>query len=148
MGLASKLIYKQFDFGVSARANIGNYVYNSVAAERMNVGRNGIWSPLAFFENKVSSAFDTNFTGGSGITFMSDYYVQNASFARIDNITAGYSFNKLLGGVISGGRVSATIQNPFVFTKYKGLDPEIFGGIDGNIYPKPVVTVIGLTLNF
>lgn len=148
MGLASKLIYKKFDFGVSARANIGNYVYNAVAAERMNIGRNGIWSPLAFFENKVMSAFDTNFTGGSGITFMSDYYVQNASFVRIDNITAGYSFDKILGGVISGGRISATVQNPFVITKYKGLDPEIFGGIDGNIYPKPVVTVIGLTLNF
>lgn len=148
MGLASKLVYKQFDFGVSARANIGNYVYNAVAAERMNVGRNGIWSPLAFFENKVMSAFDTNFTGGSGITFMSDYYVNNASFARIDNITAGYSFDKIFGGLISGGRLSATVQNPFVFTKYKGLDPEIFGGIDGNIYPKPIVTVIGLTLNF
>lgn len=148
MGLASKLIYKKFDFGVSARANIGNYVYNAVAAERMNVGRNGIWSPNAFFENKVMSAFETNFTGGSGITFMSDYYVTNASFVRIDNITAGYSFNKFLGGLISGGRVSATVQNPFVITKYKGLDPEIYGGIDGSIYPKPVVTVIGLTLNF
>ena len=94
------------------------------------------------------SAFDTNFTGGSGITFMSDYYVQNASFVRIDNITLGYSFGKLFGGVISGGRLSGTVQNPFIFTKYKGLDPEIFGGIDGSIYPKPIVSIIGLTLNF
>lgn len=148
MGFATKIVYKAFDFGVSARANIGNYVYNSVAAERMNVGRNGVWSPLEFFENKVMSAFETNFTGGSGITFMSDYYVQNASFARIDNITLGYSFGKLFGGVISGGRLSGTVQNPFIFTKYKGLDPEIFGGIDGSIYPKPIVSIIGLTLNF
>ena len=83
-----------------------------------------------------------------GNNFMFDYYVQNVSFARIDNITAGYSFNKILGGLISGGRISATVQNPFVFTNYKGLDPEIFGGIDGNIYPKPIVSVLGLTLNF
>ncbi|MDD3787579.1 MAG: TonB-dependent receptor [Petrimonas sp.] len=146
MGLSSKVIYKQFDFGISTRANIGNYVYNAVAAERMNVGTNGIWSPLGFFENKVMSAFDTNFTGGSGITFMSDYYVQNASFLRVDNITLGYSFNKV--GFISGGRLSATVQNPLVFTQYKGLDPEVFSGIDGNIYPKPVMVVFGVTLNF
>ena len=146
MGLSTKVIYKQFDFGISARANIGNYVYNSVAAERMNVGPNGVWSPLGFFENKVMSAFETNFTGGSGITFMSDYYVQKASFLRVDNITVGYSFDNL--GFISGGRISATVQNPFVITDYKGLDPEIFNGIDGSIYPKPVLTVIGLTLNF
>jgi iron complex outermembrane receptor protein len=92
------------------------------------------------------SAFETNFTGGSGITFMSDYYVQKASFLRVDNITVGYSFDNL--GFISGGRISATVQNPFVITDYKGLDPEIFNGIDGSIYPKPVLTVIGLTLNF
>ena len=77
---------------------------------------------------------------------MSDYYVQKASFLRVDNITVGYSFDNL--GFISGGRISATVQNPFVITDYKGLDPEIFNGIDGSIYPKPVLTVIGLTLNF
>jgi len=50
--------------------------------------------------------------------------------------------------VISGGRIYATVQNPFVITKYKGLDPEVFGGLDSNVYPKPVITVIGLSLNF
>ena len=79
--------------------------------------------------------------------YFSDYYVQNASFLRCDNITLGYSFKKVLN-VIQSGRLSATVQNPFVITKYKGLDPEIFGGIDNNVYPRPVMTVIGLTLNF
>jgi iron complex outermembrane receptor protein len=79
--------------------------------------------------------------------YFSDYYVQNASFLRCDNITLGYSFKKLFN-VIQSGRLSATLQNPFVITKYKGLDPEIFGGIDNNVYPRPVMTVIGLTLNF
>jgi len=148
MGLSTKVVYKNFDFGTSIRASIGNYVYNSVAAERLNVGTNGVWSPLGFFENKVMSAFDTNFTGQSGITYLSDYYVQNASFVRIDNITAGYTFGKLFNGVISGGRISATVQNPLVLTGYKGLDPEVFSGIDGSLYPKPIMTVIGLSLNF
>lgn len=146
MGLASKLIYKAFDFGVTLRSNIGNYMYNAVAAERLNVGRTGIWSTLGYFENKPVSSFETNFSGGS-LTYLSDYFVQDASFIRVDNITAGYTFKNLFGA-ISSGRISATVQNPFIFTKYKGLDPEVFGGIDGSIYPKPIVTVIGLTLNF
>lgn len=150
MGFTSKLIYKEFDFGVSVRSSIGNYIFNSVAAERANVGTNGIWSPLEFFSNVTKSAFDTNFIGTSmsgAPTFLSDYYIQDGSFVKIDNITAGYSFKKLFG-LIGGGRLSATVQNPFIFTKYKGLDPEVFGGIDGSIYPKPIMTVIGLTLNF
>lgn len=146
MGLSSKVIYNHFDFGISIRSNLGNYIYNSVDAERLNVGKSGIWSTLGFFSNKPRSAFNTNFSGGEK-SYLSDYYVQNASFARIDNITAGYSFDKLFG-FISGGRLSLTVQNPLVITAYKGLDPEVFGGIDGNIYPKPIMTVLGLTLNF
>ncbi len=146
MGFAAKLIYKSFDLGMTLRSNIGNYMYNAMAAERLNVGSSGIWSSLGYFENKPKISFDTNFTGGA-TTYLSDYFVQNASFVRVDNITFGYSFKKMFG-VFSGGRVSATVQNPFVFTKYKGLDPEVFGGIDGTIYPKPVTSIIGLTLNF
>ena len=78
---------------------------------------------------------------------MSDHYIQNASFVRCDNITLGYSFDKLLN-IVSGGRIYATVQNPFVITKYKGLDPEVFGGIDGNLYPRPIISVIGVSLNF
>lgn len=146
MGFASKLIYKAFDFGVTLRSNIGNYMYNSVAAERLNVGKTGIWSTLGYLENKPMYSFETNFSGDA-LTYLSDYFVQNASFIRVDNITAGYSFKNLFGAIESG-RLSASVQNPFVFTKYKGLDPEVFGGIDGSLYPKPIVTVIGLTLNF
>lgn len=155
MGLSTKVVYKAFDFGISTRANFGNYVYNAVAAERMNVGPNGVWSPLGFFENKVMSAFDTNFTGNTGNAFMSDYYVQNASFFRVDNITLGYSFANIFNSRTSG-RFSATVQNPLVITSYKGLDPEVVNvtptgttiGIDGSLYPKPVMVVFGLSLNF
>jgi len=146
MGLSSKIIYKNFDFGVTLRASIGNYMYNGVAASNLNVGSGGVYSSLGYLSNKVMSAFDTNFTGKSN-DYLSDYYVQNASFLRCDNISVGYSFKKLFG-VIDSGRISTTVQNPFVITKYKGLDPEISGGIDNNIYPRPIIALLGLTLNF
>ena len=146
MGLSSKLIYKEFDFGVSLRASLNNYVYNDVDANRANVGQGGIWSTSGFLVNKPMSAFQTNFVGKTNYYF-SDYYVQNASFVRVDNITVGYTFKNLFH-VISSGRLSATVQNPFVITKYKGLDPEVFDGRDNNIYPRPVMSIIGLSLNF
>ena len=147
MGLSSKLIVKRFDLGVSLRASIGNYNYNSVEAQRLNVGSAYVWSPLGYFSNMTRSAMETNFSGKSTIQYMSDYFVQNASFVRCDNITLGYSFDKVLN-VISGGRIYATIQNPFVITKYKGLDPEVYGGIDSNLYPRPTISIIGVSLNF
>ena len=78
---------------------------------------------------------------------LSDYYVQNAAFFRIDNITLGYTFQNLFGAKTSG-RVYAVCQNPFVFTKYKGLDPEVAGGIDLDVYPRPVSFLLGVNLNF
>ena len=146
MGLSSKIVYKQFDFGVSMRASLGNYVYNDFAANKANVGASGVWSTSGFYVNKPTSALETNFVGKTNWYF-SDYYVQNASFVRVDNITVGYTFKNLFHA-ISSGRLSATVQNPFVITKYKGLDPEVFTGVDNNIYPRPIMTVIGLSLNF
>jgi len=147
MGLSSKLIYKNFDLGISLRASIGNYVYNDVAASHANISVSNVYSAEAF-TNIMSSALETNFTGSNlGDYFKSDYYVQNASFVRCDNITLGYTLKNLFK-VISTGRVYATVQNPFVISSYKGLDPEIYGGIDNNIYPRPMITMIGLSLNF
>ena len=76
---------------------------------------------------------------------MSDFFVENASFLRIDNITLGYTIpsKKKLNA-----RVYATISNPCVFSRYKGLDPEVSGGIDNNIYPRSMTTVIGCSLQF
>jgi len=147
MGLASKILYKNFDLGFTLRASIGNYVYNAVAASNLNVGETGIWNSLLFFQNKPVNSFDANFQGTSTLTFLSDYFVQNASFVRCDNITMGYSFKNLFNA-ISSGRVYATVQNPFVITGYKGLDPEIYGGIDSSIYPRAMITVVGVSLNF
>ena len=78
---------------------------------------------------------------------LSDYFVQNASFLKCDNITLGYSFEKLFGANI-GGRVFATASNVFTITKYKGIDPEVGGGIDNSLYPRPFSALVGLSLNF
>jgi TonB-linked SusC/RagA family outer membrane protein len=150
MGFSAKLTYKNFDFGMNWHASIGNYVYNDYAANNSNLSNASIYRNGAL-NNKPSSALETNFSASSTDYKFSDYYVQNASFLRCDNITLGYSFKNLFK-VISSGRISATVQNAILITKYTGLDPEVNtstnNGIDNNIYPKPVVTVIGLTLNF
>ena len=147
MGLSSKLIYKGFDFGFTLRASIGNYMYNAVQSGTINVAKEGVWNALGYFQNRPLSAFTDNYQGTSTSSFMSDHFVQDASFVRCDNITLGYSFKNVLK-YISTGRIYVTVQNPFVFTKYTGLDPEIYGGIDNNIYPRPMITVLGVSLNF
>ncbi|MBQ5749872.1 MAG: SusC/RagA family TonB-linked outer membrane protein, partial [Bacteroidaceae bacterium] len=140
MGFTSKLMWKNWDFSFSLRAALGNYVYNNNDACNSNLD---VYSTLGFFSNRPLSALDTQFFGTDD-SYASDYYVQNASFLRCDNITLGYSFQ---GKVISG-RVYATVQNPFVITGYNGIDPEVNGGIDNNVYPRPLVSLIGVTLDF
>ncbi len=142
MGLSSKMTYKGWDFGFSLRASLGNYVYNDVDASRASL--TDMWSDKGFWSNRPASAFETNFQGKKEF-FLSDYYVQNASFVRVDNITVGYTFRNLFNKGIYG-RVYGTVSNPMVFSKYKGLDPEMHSGIDNNIYPRPMVSLIGLSL--
>lgn len=146
LGFSAKLIYKKFDVSFSLRSNIGNYVFNGVAAGSNNLGTAGVFS-LGYLSNKNLSALETNFQGTSTSTFMSDYYIEKASFVKCDNITLGYSFENAFN-VIKSGRIFATVQNPFVITGYKGLDPEIYGGIDQTIYPRPLMTIVGVSLNF
>lgn len=147
LGFSSRFIYKNFDFSFNLRSHIGNYMYNDVAARSHNLSDTGIWSTSGFFVNKPASAFETNFTQNRINAHLSDYYIQNASFLRVDNITLGYSFGKMFD-VISSGRLFASVQNPFVFTGYTGFDPEKFDGIGNDIYPRPIVSLIGLSLQF
>ncbi|MDH6303756.1 TonB-linked SusC/RagA family outer membrane protein [Parabacteroides sp. PF5-5] len=146
MGLSSKFTYKNFDLGFTLRASFNNYMYNDIQANRANVGVSGIWSTSGFFSNRPKSTIETGFQG-IGNYYLSDYYVQNASFLRCDNITFGYSFPTLFGYPVSG-RAYVTGQNLFVITKYDGLDPEKNDGIDNNMYPRPMVGLVGVTLNF
>jgi iron complex outermembrane receptor protein len=146
MGFTSKLIYKKWDLGFSLRASFNNYVYNGVEAGNSNLSLTQLFIGNAW-HNVLGMARDKNWQTANIQGALSDYYIQNASFLKCDNITIGYSFDNLFG-LKASGRVYATAQNVFTITDYKGLDPEIDGGYDGNIYPRPFVGILGVSLNF
>lgn len=142
IGLTSNLSVGQFDFSFAGRANIGNYVYNNVATDMGYLQR--LYHPTDYLSNVHRSAVANNILLQSSATF-SDHFVTNASFFRFDHITLGYTFDQLLGDFL---RLYATVQNPLVFTKYDGLDPEIGNGIDNNFYPRPRTFLFGLSVTF
>ena len=144
-GFATTLRYKNFDLRIASHGSIGNYNWNGMAAN--GAATNEIYANQ-FLHNVSQSALNTNF---KMVQQLSDYYIQNASFYRIDNITFGWNFEKTAGvkhALPLSGRISASVQNPFVFTKYSGLDPEIFGGVDVNFYPRPIAVILGVNLTF
>jgi iron complex outermembrane receptor protein len=106
-----------------------------------------MYDPSGFLKNVVTSASYTNFVEPQ---YLSSYYIQEASFLRMDNVSLGYTFDDLgIWRENQRGRISFTVQNPFVITDYKGIDPEFSNdGIDNNIYPHPRVFILGLSLNF
>lgn len=139
LGFSARFNYKNFDFAASSRGSIGNYVYNQVAAgasyDQM--------SQIGYWKNFTRQLNDTKFVKRQ---FTSDYFVQNASFFKLDNISAGYSFNNVYDKI--NIRVSFAVQNVLTITKYKGLDPEIDGGIDNNIYPRPRTFMFGINITY
>lgn len=145
MGFTSQLTYKNWDFSFALRSSLGNYVYNNVQANREAWDGSQMYDQSGFLKNRLNSAWTTNFRAGQ---YRSSYYVQKASFLRMDNITLGYTFDKLFT-TNQSARVYLTVQNPFVITNYNGLDPEISGeGIDNNIYPRPLSFMLGFSLKF
>jgi len=137
VGISSRLAYKQVDFSFSGRANIGNYAYNNVASGALY---STVYNQSGFFNNIPKQVNNAKFTNTQ---YFSDFYVENASFFRMDNMSVGYNFEKFYRA-----RLSLTVQNAFIITKYKGLDPEVNGGIDNNFYPRPRVYVLGVNLTF
>ena len=153
MGFASKLEWKNWDFGFSLRASIGNYMFNNVMQGYHNVSPAAVYEVVsgAYLNNRPVESVNMGWQTYDNETVFSDYWVQNASFLKCDNITLGYSFNELFksGGYHGlGGRVYGSVSNVFCITKYDGIDPEIFGGIGGDIFPRPISFILGLTLNF
>lgn len=149
MGFNTTLRYKEFDFGMSLRANFGNYVFNAFAANNSTLYPS---YTSEFLNNKYRGALETGFTNvNSSEQRLSDLFLEDASFLRMDNITAGYTFKNLLKNKISG-RVSLSIQNVFTLTKYTGLDPEFQSttnpGVDRGMWPRPRMYTLGLNLNF
>ncbi|AMR31292.1 SusC/RagA family protein [Mucilaginibacter sp. PAMC 26640] len=144
-GFSSNVTYKSFNLAVVMRANLGNYAYNNVFSSTGT--RNSVLNPLGYLNNGSTNVLESSLIGANDKNILSDYYVQNASFVKMDNASLGYNFGKVLGGSTQLS-LSGNVQNVFTITKYKGVDPEVGGGIDNNIYPRPRTYVLGLNLKF
>lgn len=145
IGASSSVSWKKWTAGFLMRANIGNYMYNN-RFSNTGVMRN-IIDPLGFLANGSRNILETNFSGNGDKYLLSDYYIENASFLRMDNINVGYN----AGSIVSKNtnlRIGFNVQNVFTITKYKGLDPEVSNGIDNNFYPRPRNFVLNLNLDF
>ena len=148
MGATTKFMWKNWDLSAAFHASIGNYVYYDYLSRNANVGP-GLFANSAW-RNTSPEAVELGWTAAANIysneNYMSDYFVRNASYLKCSNITLGYSF-KTFDDYLNG-RVFLTWQNPFIITKYKGLDPEVASGIDSNPYPRPMSFQLGVNLNF
>lgn len=142
LGFSTNFTYKKWSFSTVLRANIGNYMYNNVASNH------GIAYNMAVNQYLSNAVSDVLATGFALKQQQSDYYVQNASFLKMDNIGVSYNLGNIFHGDRTNLTVSGHVQNVFCITKYDGLDPEMYGGIDTNIYPNPRVYTLGLNLNF
>ena len=141
LGLSTSLRWKKWTLSTSLRASIGNYVYNGNA---MSTGALNTMSYNSYQLNNLSSSFlDTRFTTRQ---YQSDYYVENASFLKMDNIQLGYNFGQVCKWFSLN--VSAMVQNVFTVTKYSGVDPEVQSGIDNSVYPRPRIYSLTVGIDF
>ncbi|WP_457616593.1 SusC/RagA family TonB-linked outer membrane protein [Lutibacter sp.] len=147
VGFTTDLNYKKWNFNMVWRGSFGNYVYNNVDS---NLGFRQQLLNAAFPEvisNGVENVLESGFINGGTERYMSDYYVQEASFVKLDNVSVGYNFGNVFGEE-SNLSVIGSVQNVLTITDYEGLDPEVSGGIDYNIYPRPRIYMLGVNLNF
>ncbi len=144
-GFHTNLVLGNWTMALSGHASIGNWVYNNVASDTEMLA--DLWTN-SFVSNRVSSAAKSMF---SQAQYLSDYYVQDGSFLKFDNFTVGYTFPRLFrlnADKNASLNVFGTVQNIYTITRYTGIDPEIYGGIDNNVYPRPRTFVLGVKFNF
>jgi TonB-linked SusC/RagA family outer membrane protein len=144
LGINTQVIYKKWSLGLAAHGSIGNYLYNNYASN--NTVLRSIKNPINFIGNASADYLKTGFVNNQ---YLSDYYIENASFLRLDNINVGYNVGRIFHDK-SSLRINASVQNVFVITKYSGLDPENSDphGVDNNIYPRPRIFSLGANLDF
>lgn len=143
-GFSTNFEYKNWDMSMSWRGSWGNYNYNNVDSQYGFDTQILLNESADFLNNSVGNLLETGFTQAR---YESDYYIQDASFVRLDNLTIGYNFKNFLDSK-ANVKLSFAGQNLLLFTKYKGIDPEISGGIDNNLYPRPRIYTLGLNVNF
>lgn len=145
-GMMNNMSYKQFDLSFAWRASLGNYMYNNVASNK------GVLQAGIRYNDVISNInadyLNSGFLLEGNNRLFSDYYIQNASWFKLDNITLGYTVLNPLGNDKSKLRIYGAVQNVFTITDYDGVDPEIFGGIDKTIYPRPRMFMLGFNLDF
>lgn len=144
LGINTQVAYKNWTLGLSAHSSFGNYLYNNYNSS--NGVLRSIKNPINFIGNDSRHYLETRFVNNQ---YLSDLYIENASFLRLDYINIGYNAGKVFGNKASL-RVNLNVQNVLVITKYKGLDPENSSdtGVDGNIYPRPRIVSLGLNFDF
>ena len=141
MGLSTSLRYKQLTLGMSFRANIDNYVYNGMGMST------GAFETVSYNNSQLNN-LNTSFlkTGFKTRQYLSDYYVENASFLKLDNLSLSYNVGKI--NKWASLIVSAMVQNVFTITGYSGTDPEVPNGMDNSFYPRPRTYSVSLGLQF
>lgn len=147
VGFTTDLNYKKWNFNMAWRGSIGNYVYNNIDSA---LGFEFQLLNPAFpnvITNGVENVLESGFINGGSERYLSDYYVQEASFVKLDNVSVGYNFGSVFGAT-SNFSVTGSVQNVLTITDYVGLDPEVGSGIDYNIYPRPRIYMVGVNLNF
>ncbi|WP_366185531.1 TonB-dependent receptor [Flavobacterium ovatum] len=146
-GLFSTVNYKNFDFTMNWRASLGNYIFDNVSSDKgyllAGLRRDTDLSNISTDYNNTGFTFEDNGTQ----RYLSNYFVKEASFIKLDNVTVGYTLNKSLLKVATL-RFNLGVQNVLTLTKYDGLDPEKFNGIDGNVYPRARTFLFGVNASF
>ncbi len=141
MGLSTSLRYKQLTLGMSFRANIDNYVYNGMGMST------GAWETVSYNNSQLNN-LNASFlkTGFKTRQYLSDYYVENASFLKLDNLSLSYNVGQITKW--ASLTVSAMVQNVFTITGYSGSDPEVPNGMDNSFYPRPRTYSLSLGFQF
>ncbi len=145
MGLNTNLSYKKWDLAIVTRASIGNYAYNNVASGNAYLN-NVVPSSNNYLSNIHSEYLTSGFNQLTDNTLLSNYFIQDASYFKVDNITLGYTLDKAFKDTTL--RFYGSVQNVLTITDYEGLDPEINGGIDNSFYPRPRSFVFGVNIDF
>ena len=142
IGINGSARYKNWNLSFVLRGNLGQYVYNNVRSDKGTY--QSVYNSVPYLTNMHSDVLRSGFTGPQ---YFSDYYLENASFLRMDNLVLGYSLPTLSNGRMTA-QLSLIAQNLFILTDYSGLDPEVAGGIDNNFYPVPRTYSLGINLGF
>jgi iron complex outermembrane receptor protein len=140
-GFTTEFSYDKWSLRTVLRANVGNYMFNNLAT---GASKANMFNTLGYLANTLSEVTKSSFYYGQQ---QSDYFVQNASFLKMDNLTLSRNFGNIISNRV-GLRITAACQNVFTITKYTVIDPEIYGGIDNALYPRPRTFSLGANLQF